>query len=415
MFILYVGGEDHGDAKGGVQEQEEENGADDNGKGEDSSSDDSFLLDNDHLDLNRTTSGWVPQQEGIANSVNGIQAPTISKGGRVGTDIQPLKLDETVSFDDIGGLSEHIDQLKEMVFFPLLYPDFFTSYNITPPTGILLCGPPDTGKTLIVRASACAASKAGQKVSFYMQKGADVLSKWFSEAERQLKLLFNEAQKNQPSIIFFDEIDGLAPVRSSKQEKNHNSIVSTLLALMDSLESRGQVVLIGATNRVNSIHEALRCPSRFDREFNFPLPDLEARAKILGIHTRKWKLTPSRVLKMELTASCVAYYGVDLKALCTEAAIHAFREKYPQVYKSNEKFLIDIDSIKVEGYHFLEAMSTITPAAQRSSIMQSCPLPILKKQCFSNFHYPIMDKDDNDERPIIENLMARHGNSVAAR
>ena len=138
-----------------------------------------------------------------------------------------------------------------MVFFPLLYPDFFASYHITPPRGVLLCGPPGTGKTLIARALACAASKAGQKVSFYMRKGADVLSKWVGEAERQLKLLFEEAQRNQPSIIFFDEIDGLAPVRSSKQEQIHNSIVSTLLALMDGLDSRGQVVLIGATNRID--------------------------------------------------------------------------------------------------------------------------------------------------------------------
>ncbi|KAM7473233.1 hypothetical protein LguiB_020476 [Lonicera macranthoides] len=349
---------------------------------ENSCSDDSLLLDNDRLDLNRTTSsGRVPQQEAFANSVNVTHAPTISKRGGVGADIQPLKLDETVSFDDIGGLSEYIDQLKEMVFFPLLYPNFFTSYNITPPRGVLLCGPPGTGKTLIARALACAASKAGQKVSFYMRKGADVLSKWVGEAERQLKLLFDEAQKNQPSIIFFDEIDGLAPVRSSKQEQIHNSIVSTLLALMDGLESRGQVVLIGATNRVDSIDGALRRPGRFDCEFNFPLPGLEARAKILGIHTRKWKLPPSQLLKMELAAGCVGYCGADLKALCTKAAIRAFREKYPQVYKSDEKFLIDIDSVKVERYHFLEAMSTITPAAQRASIVQSRPLPSVVESC----------------------------------
>ncbi|KAM7497622.1 hypothetical protein LguiA_022036 [Lonicera macranthoides] len=155
----------------------------------DSSSDDSVLLDNDHLDLNRITFGWILQQEAFANSVNRTQAPTISKGGRVGADIQPLKLDETVSFDDISWLSEYIDQLKETIFFPLFY-------NITPPRGVLLYGPPGTRKTLIVKALACAASKAGLKVSFYMRKGADVLSKWVSEAERQFKLLFDEAHKN---------------------------------------------------------------------------------------------------------------------------------------------------------------------------------------------------------------------------
>ncbi|GKU91219.1 hypothetical protein SLEP1_g5119 [Rubroshorea leprosula] len=329
--------------------------------------------------LNVAASGWAHQSDAFATLTSGIQtAGPSSKGG---ADIQPLQVDETVSFDDIGGLSEYIDALKEMVFFPLLYPDFFASYHITPPRGVLLCGPPGTGKTLIARALACAASKAGQKVSFYMRKGADVLSKWVGEAERQLKLLFEEAQRNQPSIIFFDEIDGLAPVRSSKQEQIHNSIVSTLLALMDGLDSRGQVVLIGATNRIDAIDGALRRPGRFDREFNFPLPGCQARAEILDIHTRKWKQPPSKELKMELAASCVGYCGADLKALCTEAAIRAFREKYPQVYTSDDKFLIDVDSVKVEKYHFIEAMSTITPAAHRGAVVHSRPLSLVVAPC----------------------------------
>ncbi|KZV40898.1 ATPase family AAA domain-containing protein [Dorcoceras hygrometricum] len=338
--------------------------------------------------LNNAASGWVHQNDNLSNLTSGIQtAGPSSKGG---ADIQPVQIDESVSFNDIGGLSEYIDALKEMVFFPLLYPDFFASYNITPPRGVLLCGPPGTGKTLIARALACAASKAGQKVSFYMRKGADVLSKWVGEAERQLKLLFEEAQKNQPSIIFFDEIDGLAPVRSSKQEQIHNSIVSTLLALMDGLDSRGQVVLIGATNRVDAIDGALRRPGRFDREFNFPLPGCEARAEILDIHTRKWKQPPSMELKLELAASCVGYCGADLKALCTEAAIRAFRERYPQVYTSDDKFLIDIDSVKVDKYHFVEAMSTITPAAQRGAIVNSRPLSPVVASCLQRHLQKVM-------------------------
>ncbi|XP_068474069.1 ATPase family AAA domain-containing protein At1g05910 isoform X1 [Phaseolus vulgaris] len=329
--------------------------------------------------LNLASSGWGHQGDALATLTSGIQtAGPSSKGG---ADIQPLQVDDSVSFEDIGGLSEYIDALKEMVFFPLLYPDFFASYHITPPRGVLLCGPPGTGKTLIARALACAASKAGQKVSFYMRKGADVLSKWVGEAERQLKLLFEEAQRNQPSIIFFDEIDGLAPVRSSKQEQIHNSIVSTLLALMDGLDSRGQVVLIGATNRIDAIDGALRRPGRFDREFTFSLPGCEARAEILDIHTRKWKDPPPNELKKELAASCVGYCGADLKALCTEAAIHAFRQKYPQVYTSDDKFVIDVDSVKVEKTHFIEAMSTITPAAHRGAIVHSRPLSLVVQPC----------------------------------
>ncbi|KAL6845959.1 hypothetical protein ACP4OV_023407 [Aristida adscensionis] len=340
--------------------------------------------------LNVGASGWGHQGDSSSSLMPGVQtAGPSSKGG---ADIQPLQVDESVSFNDIGGLSEYIDALKEMVFFPLLYPDFFANYHITPPRGVLLCGPPGTGKTLIARALACAASKAGQKVSFYMRKGADVLSKWVGEAERQLKLLFEEAQKNQPSIIFFDEIDGLAPVRSSKQEQIHNSIVSTLLALMDGLDSRGQVVLIGATNRIDAIDGALRRPGRFDREFYFPLPGYEARAEILDIHTRKWKDPPPKDLKMELAASCVGYCGADLKALCTEAAIRAFREKYPQVYTSDDKFVIDVDSVRVEKYHFLEAMSTITPAAHRGSIVHSRPLSSVIAPCLKRHLEKIMER-----------------------
>ncbi|XP_062198444.1 ATPase family AAA domain-containing protein At1g05910-like isoform X1 [Phragmites australis] len=339
--------------------------------------------------LNVGASGWGHQGDS-SSLMPGVQtAGPSSKGG---ADIQPLQVDESVSFNDIGGLSEYIDALKEMVFFPLLYPDFFANYHIAPPRGVLLCGPPGTGKTLIARALACAASKAGQKVSFYMRKGADVLSKWVGEAERQLKLLFEEAQKNQPSIIFFDEIDGLAPVRSSKQEQIHNSIVSTLLALMDGLDSRGQVVLIGATNRIDAIDGALRRPGRFDREFFFPLPGYEARAEILDIHTRKWKDPPPKELKMELAASCVGYCGADLKALCTEAAIRAFREKYPQVYTSDDKFVIDVDSVRVEKYHFLDAMSTITPAAHRGSIVHSRPLSSVIAPCLKRHLEKIMER-----------------------
>ncbi|KAI3700618.1 hypothetical protein L2E82_45254 [Cichorium intybus] len=351
-----------------------------------------------HGTLNIAASGWG-QTDVLSNLASGVQtAGPSSKGG---ADIQPLQVDDTVSFDDIGGLSGYIDALKEMVFFPLLYPDFFANYHITPPRGVLLCGPPGTGKTLIARALACAASKAGQKVSFYMRKGADVLSKWVGEAERQLKLLFEEAQRNQPSIIFFDEIDGLAPVRSSKQEQIHNSIVSTLLALMDGLDSRGQVVLIGATNRIDAIDGALRRPGRFDREFTFQLPGFDARVEILDIHTRKWKQPPEKELKLELAASCVGYCGADLKALCTEAAIRAFREKYPQVYTSDDKFLIDVESVEVEKKHFLDAMSAITPAAHRGAIVHSRPLSPVVSPCLQR-HLQNAMTVISDVFPVLE-------------
>lgn len=304
-----------------------------------------------------------------------------------GDDIQPIQINEDINFTDIGGLADVINRLKEMIRFPLLYPDYYTRFGIAPPKGVLFCGPPGTGKTLVARALACSASKlSGQKVNFYMTKGADLLSKWLGESERQLKLLFEVAKKNQPSIIFFDEIDGIAPVRSTTRDQTHNSIVATLLALMDGLDSRGQqVILIGATNRIDSLDIALRRPGRFDSECDFPLPNCKARGEILDIYTRNWKHPPSEDFRRELASKCVGFSGADLKALCTEAAIIAFRQKYPQVYTSDEKVLVDIDSVNVNKWHFMQAMSAITPTSHRGTILHSRPLslvvePFLKRQ-----------------------------------
>ena len=153
-------------------------------------------------------------------------------------------MDPSLTFDAVGGLSHYVHSLKEMVFLPLLYPEVFARFKMSPPRGVLLYGAPGTGKTLLARALAASCSRAGAEVAFFMRKGADVLSKWVGESERQLRMLFAEAQKRQPAIIFFDEIDGLAPVRSSKTVQIHNSIVATLLALMDGLDSRGRVVVL---------------------------------------------------------------------------------------------------------------------------------------------------------------------------
>ena len=167
-------------------------------------------------------------------------------------DIQPMEMDMGVTFESVGGVDDHINSLREMVIFPLLYPEIFTKFSMTPPRGVLFYGPPGTGKTLIARALASECSSEGRKVAFFMRKGADCLSKWIGESERQLRLLFDQAYLMRPSIIFFDEIDGLAPVRSSRNDQIHSSIVSTLLALMDGLDNRGEIIVIGATNRIGN-------------------------------------------------------------------------------------------------------------------------------------------------------------------
>ena len=245
-------------------------------------------------------------------------------------DSDPLGVDPNVNFDGVGGLDDHITKLKEMVMLPLLYPEVFQQFKITPPRGVLFHGPPGTGKTLLARALASSVSTQGQKVTFYMRKGADALSKWVGEAERQLRLLFEEARKTQPSIIFFDEIDGLAPVRSSKQEQIHASIVATLLALMDGMDGRGQVIVIGATNRPDSVDPALRRPGRFDREFYFPLPTVAGRRAIIDIHTKNWEPPLKPNVKDQLAEITKGYGGDDLRALCTEAALNAVQGTFPQ-------------------------------------------------------------------------------------
>ncbi|KAL2074476.1 hypothetical protein VTL71DRAFT_8254 [Oculimacula yallundae] len=288
-------------------------------------------------------------------------------------DADPLGVDQNVDFSKIGGLEGHIDQLKEMVMMPLLYPELFLKFHVTPPRGVLFHGPPGTGKTLLARALAASVGSGGKKITFYMRKGADALSKWVGEAERQLRLLFEEARKTQPSIIFFDEIDGLAPVRSSKQEQIHASIVSTLLALMDGMDGRGQVIVIGATNRPDNIDPALRRPGRFDREFYFPLPDIEARKSILNIHTKDWAIDDN--FKTSLAHVTKGYGGADLRALCTEAALNAIQRTYPQIYSSNDKLLVDADKIKITAKDFMLSVKKMIPSSERSTSSGAAPLP----------------------------------------
>ncbi|KAE8408794.1 hypothetical protein BDV37DRAFT_278799 [Aspergillus pseudonomiae] len=336
--------------------------------------------------------GLLPGQTQTHDATQGLSGTPANLGKvkdkQALADADPLGVDMSVNFDSVGGLQGHIDQLKEMVSLPLLYPEIFQRFHIVPPRGVLFHGPPGTGKTLLARALANSVSSEGRKVTFYMRKGADALSKWVGEAERQLRLLFEEARKTQPSIIFFDEIDGLAPVRSSKQEQIHASIVSTLLALMDGMDGRGQVIVIGATNRPDSIDPALRRPGRFDREFYFPLPNSEGRRAILDIHTKGWDPPIPGHIKDELAEITKGYGGADLRALCTEAALNAVQRRYPQIYKSDKKLLIDPKNINVTPKDFMLAIKKMVPSSERSTSSGASPLP---KEVESLLRHPLAD------------------------
>ncbi|CCI10084.1 unnamed protein product [Albugo candida] len=322
----------------------------------------------------------------------GSKKHNVGRKQEKGIAIRPVSVDSRVNWECVGGLRAHIDALKEMVLLPLMYPEIYDKYHIMPPSGVLFYGPPGTGKTLLARALAnsCCSSLSNSydkdvkgnglerekkaPVTFYMRRGADCLSKWVGEAERNLRVLFEEAKRNEPSIIFFDELDGLAPVRSSRQDQIHTSVVSTLLALMDGLQDRGKVVVIGATNRLDSIDPALRRPGRFDRELAFHLPKVADREQILSINVKDWTSRPSSALIKRLAKLTVGYCGADLRALCSEAVLCSLRRTFPQVYTSSQKLLLDIDRVSVTYEDFKQAIMKIRPASSRSESNFSRPL-----------------------------------------
>ncbi|KAF8566892.1 hypothetical protein P879_03835 [Paragonimus westermani] len=296
-------------------------------------------------------------------------------------DIEPMTIDDSIGFDQVGGHEKHIAALKESIILPLMYPEVFAQFGIDPPRGVLFSGSPGTGKTLLARALAneCTrmnsskstdtgkgADQLRRPIAFFMRKGADCLSKWVGESERQLRLLFDQAYRMRPSIIFFDEIDGLAPVRSSKQDQIHSSIVSTLLSLMDGLDSRAEVVVIGATNRPDAIDPALRRPGRFDREFTFNLPCESVRRRILEVHTARWNPLPDAELLDQLAHVTGNFSGADLKALTTEACLCCLRRQYPQVYQSRTKLALDKKYLVVDRSDWLQALQLVRPSNDRA-------------------------------------------------
>ncbi|KAK6132788.1 hypothetical protein DH2020_033466 [Rehmannia glutinosa] len=275
-------------------------------------------------------------------------------------------------WESVAGLQDVIGCMKEVVILPLLYPEFFNNLGLTPPRGVLLHGYPGTGKTLVVRALVGSCARGDRRIAYFARKGADCLGKYVGDAERQLRLLFQVAEKSQPSIIFFDEIDGLAPCRTKQQDQTHNSVVSTLLALMDGLKSRGSVIVIGATNRPDAVDPALRRPGRFDREIYFPLPSIKDREAILSLHTQKWPKPVTGSLLKWVAKQTVGFAGADLQALCTQAAIIALRRSFPlqEVLSAAESRATDtkcpsIPKFAVEERDWLKALSCAPPPCSR--------------------------------------------------
>lgn len=328
-------------------------------------------------------------------------------------------------WESVAGLQSVIQCMKEVVILPLLYPDFFSNLGLTPPRGVLLHGYPGTGKTLVVRALIGACSRGDKRIAYFARKGADCLGKYVGDAERQLRLLFQVAEKSQPSIIFFDEIDGLAPVRSRHQDQTHSSVVSTLLSLMDGLKSRGSVIVIGATNRPEAIDPALRRPGRFDREIYFPLPSEKDRSAILSLHTRSWPNPLSGTLLSRIANQTVGYAGADLQALCTQAAMNALKRNIPlnELLSYAEKGsahgrLPSLPSIVVEERDWLEALALAPPpCSQREAGMAandvvSSPLPMHLTPCLLLPLSLLLISFYNDERIWLPPVLSKAANSI---
>jgi len=270
-----------------------------------------------------------------------------------------------VSYEDIGGVRNEIQKIREMIELPLRYPELFERLGVEAPKGVLLHGPPGTGKTLIAKAVA-----SETKANFYSISGPEVMSKFYGESEERLRSIFAEAQENAPSIIFIDEIDSIGPSRNEVAGEVEKRVVSQLLALMDGLRSRGKVVVIGATNRPNSLDPALRRGGRFDREIEIGIPDQAGRNEILHIHTRG--MPGNEDIDLSKIASVThGFVGADLEALSKEAAMRSLRRVLPEIDLTADSVPGHIlEKIKVSRADFVEALKEVQPSALREVLVE---------------------------------------------
>ena len=264
-----------------------------------------------------------------------------------------------VTYDDVGGLTDEIQRIREMVELPLKHPELFHRLNIDPPKGVLFYGPSGTGKTLMAKAVS-----QESNAYFISINGPEIMSKFYGASEGRLREIFEDAEKNAPSIIFIDEIDSIAPKRSDTSGEVERRVVSQLLSLMDGLQGRGHIIVVGATNRINALDEALRRPGRFDREIEFGVPTVKGRKEIFQIHTRGMPLEDDVVLNRysEITHG---FAGADVMAVCREAALFALRRILPRI-NLDEPIPSDIiQELRISDKDFVQAINMVEPSAMR--------------------------------------------------
>ncbi|HKZ88904.1 MAG TPA: CDC48 family AAA ATPase [Thermoplasmata archaeon] len=278
-------------------------------------------------------------------------------------------LTQTVTYEDIGGLKEELMKVREMIELPLKHAELFERLGIDPPKGVLLYGPPGTGKTLIAKA---VANEAG--ANFYSIQGPEIMSKYYGQSEERLREKFEEAQKNAPSVLFIDELDSIAPKREEVTGEVERRVVAQLLTLMDGLSARGQVIVIGATNRDEAIDPALRRPGRFDREIEIGVPDRDGRKEVLQIHTRGMPIEGGEddreVLQSELANVTHGFVGADLAALAREAAMKALRRYLPELDLDKPIPSETLEKMRVTPADFKNALKEVEPSAMREVLVE---------------------------------------------
>src|SRR5881296_3563608 len=270
-----------------------------------------------------------------------------------------------VDYEDIGGLGQEDRKEREMIELPLRHPELFERLGVEAPKGVLLHGPPGTGKTLLAKAVA-----SETNANFHSISGPEIMSKFYGQSEENLRDIFKQAEENAPSIIFIDELDSIAPKRDEVMGEVERRVVAQLLALMDGLQARGKVVVIGATNRPNALDPALRRPGRFDREIKIGVPDRDGRLEILQIHTRGMPLSEDVDLK-KLADVTHGFVGADLEALAKEAAIRALRRILPEINLEAENIPVEVlNKIIVRMSDFQEALKEVEPSAMREVLVE---------------------------------------------
>ena len=265
-----------------------------------------------------------------------------------------------ITYEEIGGLGVEITAMREIVELPLRHPELFTRLGVEPHSGVLLYGPPGCGKTLLAKVIA-----SESDANMYLINGPEIMNKYYGETEARLREIFKEAKDNSPSIIFIDEIDAIAPKREEAYGDVEKRVVAQLLALMDGLTERGNVIVLGASNRPDSVDPALRRPGRFDREMEISVPNADGRLEILHIHTRGMPLSDDIDLK-NLASELHGYTGADIKSLCRESAIKAIRRYLPEIDLENERIPSKmLQSMEIKSRDFYDAMHDVVPTAMR--------------------------------------------------